>query len=77
MCDRSRSVVWKRSESRRLRSALVFLTGSLVLAALVWPIPALSEVQPSAASPEGTELAPSGARATIDLPKPTREDDKI
>jgi pilus assembly protein CpaC len=74
MCDRSRSVVLKRRESHRPRAALSFLLGSLVLAALVWPIPALAEVHPSPTSPEAIEL---DGGAIIHLAKPTRDEDMI
>jgi pilus assembly protein CpaC len=74
MCDRSRSVVLKRRESHRPRAALSFLLGSLVLAALVWPIPALAEVHPSPSSPEAVEL---DGRTIIHLPKPARDEDMI
>ena len=74
MCDRSRSVVLKRRESRRPRAALSFLLRSLVLAALVWPIPALAEVHPSPTSPEAIEL---DGGTIIHLAKPTRDEDMI
>jgi pilus assembly protein CpaC len=64
----------KRRESHRPRAALSFLLGSLVLAALVWPIPALAEVHPSPTSPEAIEL---DGGVIIHLAKPTRDEDMI
>jgi pilus assembly protein CpaC len=66
--------VLKRRESHRPRAALSFLLGSLVLAALVWPIPALAEVHPSPTSPEAIEL---DGGIIIHLAKPTRDEDMI
>jgi pilus assembly protein CpaC len=66
--------VLKRRESHRPRAALSFLLGSLVLAALVWPIPALAEVHPSPTSPEAIEL---DGGVIIHLAKPTRDEDMI
>ena len=77
MSDRSRSVVWKRGELHRPRRALAFLIGSFALAALVWPISALAEAHSNPASTEVVELVPSGLGTTIDLSRPTRDEDVI
>ena len=67
MCDRSRSVVLKRRESQRPRTALSFLLVSLVLAALAWPVSALAEVHPSPTPAQSIEL---NGGTIIHLPKP-------
>jgi Flp pilus assembly secretin CpaC len=44
---------------------------------LVWPISALAEAHQNPASTEAVELTPSPFGATIDLQRPTRDEDAI